>query len=89
MRADRLLHIIGAGRHITAATLQAQHDLHGRENNAVNANEKDGNRLHERISMAKFHKKATLVRNKVQKVAGAFPAPEALRDHAQPTGFPH
>jgi hypothetical protein len=60
MRADGLLDIIGAGGHEPAAALQAKHDLHGRKNDAINANEKDGNRLHEPLSMANFPKKATV-----------------------------
>ena len=62
--ADGLLHVVGAGRHVATATLEAKHDLHGRKDNAINANEKDGNRLHERISMAKFPKKAMVVRRR-------------------------
>jgi hypothetical protein len=59
MRANSLLHVIGARRDIAATALYAEHDLHGRKNNAISMDEKDDNRLHEPFSMAKFLKKAT------------------------------
>jgi len=65
MRTNRLFRILGAGGRIAAAALQAQHDFHGRKSDAINADEKDGNRLHEPSSMAKFLKKATLLRKEI------------------------
>jgi hypothetical protein len=62
VRANGLLHIFGAGGRITAATLDAKHDFQGRKSNAINMDQKDGNRLHEPFSMAKFPKKATRYR---------------------------
>jgi hypothetical protein len=62
VRANGLLRVIGAGGHVTATALKAKHDFQGRKDNAINADQKDGNRLHEPTSMAKFFKKATLVR---------------------------
>jgi hypothetical protein len=62
VRTNGLLRIVGAGGRITAASLHAEHDLQGRKNNAINADQKDGNRLHEPFSMAKFPKKATRYR---------------------------
>jgi hypothetical protein len=62
VRTNGLLRVIGAGRHVAAAALQPKHDLQGREDNAVAADEKDDDRLHEPFSMAKFLKKATLLR---------------------------
>jgi hypothetical protein len=62
MRANGLLGIVGAGGHVAAAALHPEHDLQGRKDNAINADQKNGNRLHEPLSMAKFPKKATLLR---------------------------
>jgi hypothetical protein len=65
VRANGLLRIVGAGGRITAATLDAEHGFQGRKTNAINTDQKDGNRLHEPLSMAKFPKKATLLRRAV------------------------
>jgi hypothetical protein len=62
MHANGLLRIVGAGGRIPAAALHAEHDLQGRKSNAINTDQKDGNRLHEPFSMAKFPKKATRYR---------------------------
>jgi hypothetical protein len=62
MRANGLLHIIGAGGRVPAAALQAKHDLQRRKSDAVNTDQKDSNRLHEPSSMAKFSQKATRYR---------------------------
>jgi hypothetical protein len=59
VRADGLLRVVGAGGHESAAALHAHHELERQEYHAVGADEEDGNRLHERLSMAKFPKKAT------------------------------
>jgi hypothetical protein len=50
---------MGTRRRVTAAALQTHHDLEGRKDNPVNADEEDANGLHEPISMAHFPKKAT------------------------------
>jgi hypothetical protein len=55
--------------------LQAEHDFQRRKNNAINTDQKEGNRLHEPISMAKFPKKATVLRTAVFFCGGRyFPA---------------
>jgi hypothetical protein len=50
---------VRTGGFITAAALHTKHDLQGREDNAVTADKKHDERLHELTSMAKFQKKAT------------------------------
>jgi hypothetical protein len=65
MRANGLLRIAGAGGRVPAAALHAQHDFQRRKSNAVNTDQKDGYRLHEPSSMAKFPKKATVLRTAV------------------------
>jgi hypothetical protein len=62
MRANGLLRIAGAVGRVTAAALHAEHDFQGCKGNAVNTDQKDGYRLHEPFSMAKFPKKATRYR---------------------------
>jgi hypothetical protein len=59
MGADRLLGVGGARGRVTTAPLEPKHDLYGRENDPVGADEKDQDMLHEPISMARFLKKAT------------------------------
>jgi hypothetical protein len=65
MRANGLLRVVGAGGRITATALQAEHDFQRCKSNAINTDQKEGNRLHEPLSMAKFSKKATLLRKAV------------------------
>jgi hypothetical protein len=66
MRTDRLLGIMRAGGGVPAAALQSEHELQRRKNDAISPDKKDGNRLHERFSMAKFPKKATRYRRNPQ-----------------------
>jgi hypothetical protein len=63
VRANGLLRILGTRGRKPAAALQAKHDLQRRKNHAINPNKKHGNQLHEPTSMAKFRKKATLLRS--------------------------
>jgi hypothetical protein len=65
MGANGLLRVVGAGGRVTAAALHAEHDFQGRKNNAVNTDQKEGDGLHEPFSMAKFPKKATVLRTAV------------------------
>jgi hypothetical protein len=80
MGANRLLRVVGAGRRVTAAAWAAELEVPRLKNDAVSSNEKDGNRLHEPTSMAKFPKKATLVRWEMEwlSVGHAITDPAAL-----------
>lgn len=59
MGADGLFRIAGTTGGITTAALDADHELQGRKNNAIGADEEYQKGLHEPPSMADFSKKAT------------------------------
>jgi hypothetical protein len=59
VRANGLFGVLRATGRITTAALQPQHRLQRGKNDPISADEKDEQRRHGRISMAKFQKKAT------------------------------
>ena len=88
--ADRFLHVVGTGGHIAAATLQAEHHLQRRKNDAIGADEESAKRRHEPTSMAIFAEKANVLVGGcllIQKFETKFPQGfDVEKDHRESKG---